>query len=70
MCIDSSSVNDNAGRDFVAESNISVDDESSDNNLETNQGNNSENNDDFVNTTTGRGEGRRDEGERPPSALF
>lgn len=44
------SVNDNARTDVATESNLSGEDESSDDNFETNQHNNSENNDDFVST--------------------
>ena len=49
-CADSSSVNENAGTDFVKESNLSHDDEFSDDSFETNRHSSSENTDDFVKT--------------------
>ena len=49
-CADSSSVNENAGTDFVKESNLSHDDEFSDDSFEANRHSNSENTDDFGKT--------------------
>ena len=49
FCIDSSSGNDIDGRDFIIESNLPGDDESSDDNFEMNQHNNFENTGDFLN---------------------